>query len=391
MTMDTGRLSPSERPSAIKDYVAFDQLYVLEPDEAPLMSLILGRYSGGEALNQEVSDSMTFDWTENERAPVWDQINYGAGYPVGNETDLVVDNAAYFVANDMVKCHRTGELMRVTVVTTGTNTLTVVRGVGNSGTGVALVDGDYLHRVGTSFEDGSGIGTIRTLREVAKSGYCQIHKTPLGVTYVDLKTKYRSGSAVQNLRRMKAMEHKVGLEYIGFFGKKDTDTGSGGKLMYFSDGLFNVVSTNDTISVGTLTELKWLTFLQTGMRYGSRSKVFFCGPTVANAFDSWGLDKIRIAPKEKTYGVTMYEYHSRYGVVYIAYHKLFEQDSALTGSGILVDIKNVKMRYLRDSNTKLRMNIQAPDVLAQDDEYLTIAGFQVIQEKSHAKMSGVTG
>jgi hypothetical protein len=48
-------------------------------------------------------------------------------------------------------------------------------------------------------------------------------------------------------------------------------------------------------------------------------------------------------------------------------------------------------RPLRGRNTKLMVDIQAPDLDGSKDEYLTEAGWQVELEKVHGYIYGVTG
>src|SRR3990170_1398633 len=92
-----------------------EKIYLLQPEEAPFTAL-LRKLAKKSAVNPK------FEWLEDEARPWVDQVNNGAGYTAG-DTSIVVDNGAYFRAGDVVKVFRTGEVIRVSSVST--NTLTV--------------------------------------------------------------------------------------------------------------------------------------------------------------------------------------------------------------------------------------------------------------------------
>jgi hypothetical protein len=54
----------------------------------------------------------------------------------------------------------------------------------------------------------------------------------------------------------------------------------------------------------------------------------------------------------------------------------------------MVDMNKIKERPLR--NTKLRMNVQNPQYDGFQDEFLTETALQVIHERNHALLTGVT-
>ena len=111
----------------------------LEPNSAPLIQ-ITTKTKGRKrrAINT------TFEWFEDEPFPYWDAINYGSGYN-SSATSVVVDNGGYFGSSNLVLIPRTGEIVRVTAVST--NTLTITRAAGGS-TAAAIVDGDDLRMIG---------------------------------------------------------------------------------------------------------------------------------------------------------------------------------------------------------------------------------------------------
>src|SRR5512141_2684919 len=115
----------------------------LDPDVAPL-TLVTSRAKSKATTRDK------FEWIEKDLPARWDAINNGGGYNA-TATSVVVDNAAYFSAGDLVRVVRTGEMMRVRTVTTGTQTLTVTRAVDGDGTtGSTINDDDELLIVGNA-------------------------------------------------------------------------------------------------------------------------------------------------------------------------------------------------------------------------------------------------
>ena len=95
----------------------------LEPNSAPLIQ-ITTKTKGRKrrAINT------TFEWFEDEPFPYWDAINYGSGYN-SSATSVVVDNGSYFGSSNLVLLPRTGEIVRVTSVSSNTLTIIVVQQV----------------------------------------------------------------------------------------------------------------------------------------------------------------------------------------------------------------------------------------------------------------------
>lgn len=111
-----------------------DTIAELEPDEAPLTVFLM-------KLAKENAQSYKVEWLENRGRAHWTQVNNGAGY-ADSATSIVVDDGTIIAVGDNVKVARTGEVMRVTAVST--NTLTVTRAFGETAA-AAINDNDLTH------------------------------------------------------------------------------------------------------------------------------------------------------------------------------------------------------------------------------------------------------
>lgn len=141
-----------------------EKIALLQPSATPLITFLKRAKN-----NTEVANNPKYSWLEDDLGGRWDAINNGAGY-ADSATDMVVDNIDLFAVNQIVKVPRTGECLRVTVVTTGTSTITVTRAFGTT-SAAALVDNDPLVILGNVNEEGATAPTVKSTQETEVYNY----------------------------------------------------------------------------------------------------------------------------------------------------------------------------------------------------------------------------
>ena len=114
-----------------------DLVAINSPHETPLLDAL-----GDPA---RAAHSTIHEWLEDALLPNTDTINDSTYANALTDTTFVVDHADRFRIGDQIKVQTKGEVMLVTGVNTGTNTLTVVRGYGGS-TAEALADDETIVR-----------------------------------------------------------------------------------------------------------------------------------------------------------------------------------------------------------------------------------------------------
>jgi len=60
------------------------------------------------------------------------------------------------------------------------------------------------------------------------------------------------------------------------------------------------------------------------------------------------------------------------------------------GEALALDLKKIRFRFMRNRNTKLREDIQAPDLDGVLDEYMTEAGWEVANPLLHGRLKNAT-
>src|SRR4051794_14636041 len=137
-----------------------DLISLNSPFETPLLDAL--------ADPAYAAHSTIHEWLEDDLVATQDQIA-----SVTNSTHIVMDNASRFRAGDQLLVDGSGELLLVTAVDTGTSTLTIVRGYGNT-TQVTLVADMTVHILGNAALEGSDADAARVTTRSRKSNYTQI-------------------------------------------------------------------------------------------------------------------------------------------------------------------------------------------------------------------------
>src|SRR3954469_20412612 len=101
-----------------------DLVAINSPHETPLLDAL-----GDPA---RAAHSTVHEWLEDKLLPNADQINDNTYGNQSTDTTFVVDHADRFRVGDQIRTELSREVMLVTGVNTGTNTLTVVRGFGGT-------------------------------------------------------------------------------------------------------------------------------------------------------------------------------------------------------------------------------------------------------------------
>jgi len=355
---------------------------LLNPSANPL-TLLSQKAARLKAINPE------FSWLEDDLRPAWDAINNGAGY-TDSDTDLVVDNAAYFEIGSLVDVPRTGEIMKVTAINTSTNTITVARSVGSTAA-AALVDDDPLMIMSDANQEGAKSRASKTTKIESLTNYTQIFRTPVEATRTESSSELYGGKDRNYYRRKAGIEHAKKIECALWFGEKGIDT-SGDHPERYTGGVFEFLAGNFTDAGGTLTEADFEAFVRDAFKYGSDVKYGFASPLVLSVINLWGVSKLQTVPRDKTYGLAVTKYISAHGELNLIKNRLFE-GAVYGGYMVVLDFADecVAYRYLQGGDTKLKTNIQDNDADGWKDEYLTEAGLQLKQPDRHAVLTGVTG
>lgn len=360
-----------------------DSVAELEPSSAPLTLLT-------NKLDKTQCDQPKYNWFEDQLDIRFDQVNNGAGYNSA-ATSIVVDNGAYWQADDLIYVPRTGETLRIITVV-ATNTLTVVRGVGS--TAAALVDNDELINTSSAAQQGALDKPAKSSIPTEVFNYTQIFRRPIDITGTARSSKNRIKPAdwYRQLNK-KGIEHAKDMEYQAMFGHPSKDT-SGSQPRTTTGGFLHYATQNVTDVGGTMTEAEFFAALSPMFRYGSKVKAAFAARVPVDILHTFPRSKLFIDQSEKTFGIEVTEVVTPHGTVKFMTHWLLEGQE-FSKHIWLVDLANVGSRYLHGDDgsrdTKVRQEIQPPGQDGRKDEYMTECGYEFRQPLTHGRIINITG
>jgi hypothetical protein len=376
----TGNVSQSQRKIDMAQKVL-----ELEPNAAPLtvLSKMLGKRA---AVNPEYS------WQQDDLEPRFDAINNGAGYS-NSATSLVVDNGAYFAQHYLVKVTRTGEVIRVTAVSS--NTLTVVRGVG--GGAAALNDNDELLIIGVAQPEGDTSRPARSSNPTKVTNYTEIFRTPVEATGTLLSSdQFTTPHDWPRQLNKAGIEHQKDIEYAIWLGAPSEDL-TGSQPRRTTGGVLHYADQNHTDAGGAFTEAEFFAALRPVYRYSSDRRVAFGSMLAVDVLNSYPRGNIQVqqAGNPDTYGLQVFKYVSPHGTLRLITHRLFE-GTVYSGYLVVLDMDQITYRFLGGGvegsrDTHIRQDIQPPDEDGRKSEYLTEGGLEFGQSKAHGVISNITG
>jgi len=353
-------------------------VFELEPDIAPLLA-ITSKQSSAPAINPKI------EWLEDESMP---RITTLSASATSNATAFGV-TLDIFRVGDVLRNSTKGWGILVTATAAGAISGSAVGGTAQT----TATSGDELYIVANANAEGASLREFKWPQLVNASNYCEIVRTPFGLTATEKATKHYGGDEEARLQNKFGKEHARALEQIAFFGVRDLKATN----QRMAGGLLEFISTNSTNVGGSLTESAFITALKAAFRYGSSRKMAFCSPTAMGALDGFvrsnansSAAQVNYSPGDvPTAGIAVKSYTSSQGQLDLVMHRDWNDSSVYGGYIVIVDMDAFKYRPLR--NTKLKMNVQAPDYDGMKHEYITECSFEIIHERRHALLTGITG
>jgi hypothetical protein len=280
-----------------------------------------------------------------------------------------------------------------------TTTVTVARALGGT-TATSYVSGDRFYLAGLAYEDGQDTPRAIHTIEVMRDGNTQIFRTPLKVTGRALNTDYYGGDDWENEKLEKKIEHLRAIELSGFYGVKDSFSGTE-HFITMTDGLESRIQS--IVWALNLNDVSWALFSDfaiSGMKWGkggyynggTREKYLYCPLVLINKFSEVFHEKHfdNRNGEEITDGVVVRRLLTPSGYINLVHAPLLDEISAIgggtTADAFLVDHNHVMARVHQGRDTKLLDNRQGNGVDARTAEYFSDMGFQIELEDAHAKL-----
>lgn len=376
----TGQFTTDFRPTNYRELFT-----LLEPNgTAPLQALL--------AMTQsEETDDPKFNHFRDELPNRVLKINNVGGYDAA-ATSIVVDAAddiKFVVAGTLITNLRTGEVMRATAAgNSGTNTLTVSRNIGTSG--LTILDNDDLAITGFADQEAGNSPDPVSFDPTVDFNYTQIFKTSVSVSGTLQNTFLRTGSKEQEAL-MKALKFHMGdIERTMFFGQRHIENAATATPRRYTGGLLNLIPNVIDVasafaSANVMTEREFdRTLIETIMRWGNNNeKVAFCGPRAVSNLMEIGKNRWQPTQVDNAYGVSFTRYTTFAGDLLVYLHPMFRQIPSLQQSMVILDMTQMKYRYMKSRDTQLKRDVHDDDFDGAKHFYMTECGLDLLQSKPH--------
>lgn len=361
---------------------------------APYTALLNGK---GDSIERRSSTNYQPQWMEKDVLPPFFEL--GATMNPGDTTITVATDHWKRMSAGYVFRHPTSK-ERIRVDTDPTTTSVVVRRSIGGTTAGTYAAGERFYLAGVAYEDGQDTPRAIHVIETLKYTNCQIFRTPLNLTGRSLNTDFYSGNDWENEKFEKKIEHMRAIEYAGFYGVRDSFSGSK-HLITMTDGLESRIVSK--VWGMNLADLSWALIcdlareaLQWGKggywSGGQRLKYWFVPAVVLNKIAEVVHPQVFYDPGEEiTLGVTVKYLLTPLGKLALVHTPMLDEISQMASGGTLadsfiVDLNHVMLRPHQGRDTRLLDNRQGNGLDAQIAEYFTDAGFQIELEDAHTKV-----
>ena len=292
-----------------------DLVAINSPHETPLLDAL------GDPARP--ARSTVHEWLEDALLPNTDRINDAVFGNPSTDISFVVDNATRFRVGDQIKMAATDEVMLVTGINTGTNTLTVTRAYGGT-VAEPLADDAELIILGNAALEGDDAQAARFTARSRKTNYTQIFAATLEVSGSELAVRQlgvRDELDYQKLQRTRELMRD--LENCVINGRAPAATPEGSSTVRRTmRGVRSFISTNIFApGVGgfpadtTLTETQLNTALRSVWQSSNgHVDLIVVGGQEKRAINQFVATNRRFTPMSDTFRDNVQVYESDFGV-----------------------------------------------------------------------------
>lgn len=277
-----------------------------------------------------------------------------------------------------------------------------------------LSNADVAIVIGNINAEGASIPGAVAYDPTKLYNYTQIFRTSLSITRTARRTKLRTGDAYREAKRECLELHSIEMEKAFIFGIKTEGTGDNGKPERTTDGIINIIRANapanvDDFSTNATYSGKawnddgggetWLTnFLEVLFRYGRQEKLCLCGSGALLGINRLAQSSthMTITPTTKAYGISVNQWITPFGTIYLKTHPLFSMEATLRNSMLAIEPEELNYRFIDDTSfygegeaKQASQGNNANRIDGTNEEYLTEAGLELHHPSVFAFLNGV--
>lgn len=374
----------------------YDQIGMLEPDEAPLVTLL-------NLMRRKIAvKSPRYEWFEDDYVARWGQMGTTTVANTTASTVLTVVDGTVFVAGDLAIIPKSPASLwtspeMIRIVSVSGNALTVIRDVGGAGVDTIPANG-YLRLAGSSHEEGGVLPNAKTTAPAKKITYTQIFKKVIDFTGTMIASEVYGAPAGDRRREhaKKLKEFKIDLNSALLFGRvsENLSGGPNSKPIRTTMGLQSVVSTNKTNAGGLLTRKLFESFARSTFRYGSKQKILLASPLLCSALTEWGNSFLTTEVGSNEFGMQVTKVTTGHGTFMVHRDWMLEDPAAgasgFSGLSFGIDLDMLWQVHLsangENRDTAIHQDVVMDGADRKVDEVRGEIGFVIMQEKFHSML-----
>jgi|GEM_PF-4231603 len=369
-----------------------DDIEKLDPDAGPL-TLLLRR------LNSKPCTQEKIEWMEEELEDRLDTI----ATTQNSTTTIGVTDSTIWHKYDIGIVPLTG--FKFIVSTASAAALPIVEL--DAGTATTATSGQNIFKIGNALDEGSEAitpyeGTVTTVTNMV-----QIFEQSWQVTESLLHSALYGGDELARLTANKRIEHEKDIEGSLFFGElEDSLVGINGavgavNLLGGAEYYINASSSGAHVTdvAGSLSESTWVGWLADLYTYQSgKPRYVFASQWLLRALASWAGGKVKMVPRDKTYGIAIDQYIHPFGAdCYLINNRRTLGYGEATSNvgyegynfGLCLD--EITLRPQQGLNTAVKTNIQNPGAKRRMDKIITYLSVEFRLPELHGILHGLTG
>lgn len=329
------------------------------------------------------------------------------------ETVIGLTSVDGFHAKDTVKVTSTGEIMRISSVNTGNNTITVERAFSSAlasnttfpsslsqDSASSATSGDTVVRLGPAMEEGSY--AIQRNRNTAtrRIGHTQILRTDIiqtGTQQAQEPTIQISEEKFDEVKNQELAELYIDHEYLAFHSKLHRASRDG-EVIRATEGLVDFISTNNVAasalqSSGSQFNIDKLEDMVYRAHKRGGKKVFLVGNEgfryIAKVAKETSTLTQNVNPGDSSFGFAPDRFFNVFGQADFVYYPLMD-DAPYNKDIIAVDPDHLMACTLRNRALSWKDNTQQNDYDGRSGRYLTEMGVIPLNEKMHHRFNSFT-
>jgi hypothetical protein len=285
--------------------------------------------------------------------------------------------------------------------------------IDDNGTSTDISDCDKVIVIGSINAEGAAMPTGVSYDPDKLYNYTQIFRTPLSITRTAQKTRLRTGDAYKEMKREALELHGIEMEKAFLFGVASEGTGDNGKPERTTEGIINCLKNNISTNVSdfklnsTYHGKAWLDdgggeafldyYLELVFRYGRSQKLAICGSGALLGLNAIAKanSHFTMTSSTKAYGINVTEWVTPMGTIMLKTHPLFNIESTLRNSMLILEPENLTYRYVDDTqfyaegDAKAAAGTQGGRIDGRQEEFLTEAGLEMHHPYTACFLNGV--